>query len=298
MAATTGAVSGDGWMSPRSAGTGVEAIHLPALFHTLFPSPADKRVLLLCLLTNVLSVMTYVVVAPCLGNVIDVISASPKSTYAELARAVGMLGLAYVLSNSTLAAQVQLASSVGERLAKSVRGRLFYGMMVDERGAARKARQEGGIGNGNGKEGGEGREEGETTGSRLSWLSNDIGVLQATVTKLLGARGIRSGLETIAIIGVLLYLNWVLALMLLVSAPVLTPLVLSAARSIKFLSADVQEAVGRSAAAAVEIIENQKVIKANQGEAGQVRCQRASEVVVDHRREGEFPSFPIQPATV
>ena len=298
MAATTGAVSGDGWMSPRSTGTDVEAIHLPALFHTLFPSTADKRVLLLCLLTNVLSVMTYVVVAPCLGNVIDVISASPKSTYAELARAVGMLGLAYVLSNSTLAAQVQLASSVGERLAKSVRGRLFYGMMVDERGAARKARQEGGIGNGNGKEGGEGREEGETTGSRLSWLSNDIGVLQATVTKLLGARGIRSGLETIAIIGVLLYLNWVLALMLLVSAPVLTPLVLSAARSIKFLSADVQEAVGRSAAAAVEIIENQKVIKANQGEAGQVRCQRASEVVVDHRREGEFPTFPIQPATV
>ena len=82
-----------------------EAIHLPALFNTLFPSPADKRVLLLCLLTNVLSVMTYVVVAPCLGNVIDVISASPRSTYAELARAVGMLGLAYVMSNSTLAAQ-------------------------------------------------------------------------------------------------------------------------------------------------------------------------------------------------
>ena len=218
--------------------------------------------LLLCLLTNVLSVMTYVVVAPCLGNVIDVISASPRSTYAELARAVGMLGLAYVMSNSTLAAQVQLASSVGERLAKSVRGRLFYGMMVDERRA-------GGAG---GSRGSRGRpmEEEETTGSRLSWLTNDIGVLQATVTKLLGARGIRSGLETIAIIGVLLYLNWVLALMLLVSAPVLTPLVLSAARTIKFLSADVQEAVGRSAAAAVEIIENQKVIKANQGEAGQV----------------------------
>ena len=256
--------------------TSHEAIHLPALFHTLFPSPADKRVLLLCLLTNVLSVMTYVVVAPCLGNVIDVISASPKSTYAELARAVGMLGLAYVLSNSTLAAQVQLAGTVGERLAKSVRGRLFYGMMVDERVGTKETK---------GTMAAEGhdttgecstmqtiqrREESENTGSRLSWLTNDIGVLQATATKLLGARGIRSGLETIAIIGVLLYLNWVLALVLLVSAPVLTPLVLSAARSIKFLSADVQEAVGRSAAAAVEIVENQKVIKANQGEAGQV----------------------------
>ena len=260
--------------SAAASGAAVsDDIHLPALFHTLFPSRSDKRVLLLCLLTNVLSVMTYVVVAPCLGNVIDVISASPRSSYGELARAVGMLGLAYVLSNTTLAAQVQLASSVGERLAKSVRGRLFYGMMMDEVGEKGRA----------------GRTSvGDatmpttmptttrtttnvpTTGSRLSWLTNDIGVLQATVTKLLGARGIRSGLETIAIIGVLLYLNWVLALVLLVSAPVLTPLVLSAAKTIKVLSADVQEAVGRSAAAAVEIIENQKVIKANQGEAGQV----------------------------
>ena len=94
--------------------------------------------------------------------------------------------------------------------------------------------------------------------------------LQRQVTKLLGARGIRSGLETIAIIGVLLYLNWVLALMLLISAPVLTPLVLSAAKTIKVLSEDVQETVGNAAAAAVEIIENQKVIKANQGEATQV----------------------------
>jgi subfamily B ATP-binding cassette protein MsbA len=90
------------------------------------------------------------------------------------------------------------------------------------------------------------------------------------VTKLLGARGIRSGLETIAIIGVLLYLNWVLALMLLISAPVLTPLVLSAAKTIKVLSEDVQGAMGNASSAAVEILENQKVIKANQGESMQV----------------------------
>ena len=58
--------------------------------------------------------------------------------------------------------------------------------------------------------------------------------------------------------------------MLLISAPVLTPLVLSAAKTIKVQSEDVQETVGNAAAAAVEIIENQKVIKANQGEATQV----------------------------
>lgn len=135
------------------------------MFHTLFPSRSDKRVLLLCLLTNVVSVLTYVVVAPCLGNVIDVISASPKSTYTELAKAVGMLGMAYVLSNTTLAAQVQLASSVGERLAKGVRSRLFYGMMREQR-----------TGRGSGS-----TDKEELTGSRLSWLTNDIGVLQTTV---------------------------------------------------------------------------------------------------------------------
>ena len=37
-------------------------------------------------------------------------------------------------SSTTLAAQVQLASSVGERLAKGVRTRLFYGMMVGGEG--------------------------------------------------------------------------------------------------------------------------------------------------------------------
>jgi hypothetical protein len=144
-------------------------IRLRALFHTLFPAPSDKRVLLLCLFTNVLSVMTYVIVAPCLGNVIDVISASPKSTYVQLAKAVGMLAFAYVLSNTTLAAQVQLASSVGERLAKSVRGRLFYGLMMDEGASTREEGDDGG---------------GRSSGSKLSWLTNDIGVLQTTVRRV------------------------------------------------------------------------------------------------------------------
>jgi ABC-type multidrug transport system fused ATPase/permease subunit len=237
------------------------------LFDTLFPAPEDKRVLVLCLLTNVLSVMTYVVVAPCLGHVIDVISATPGSSYGQLARAVGMLALAYVMSNATLAAQVQLASSVGERLAKSVRGRLFQSIMDTNIDGRRKRRRS--------AAGGKATADTHTastvlTGSRLSWLTNDIQVLQATVTKLLGARGIRSGLETIAILGVLLYLHWVLALILLVSAPVLTPLVLSAANSIKILSEDVQEAVGGTAAAAVEMLENQKVIKVLGAEDGQV----------------------------
>ena len=166
------ALAAEATVAAPAAATEQRRIHLPHLFHTLFPSTADKRVLLLCLLTNVVSVATYVVVAPCLGNVIDVISASPKSTYTQLAKAVGMLALAYVLSNTTLAAQVQLASSVGERLAKGVRTRLFYGMMVG--GEGRRGRRRDGADAGTG-------EEDVTTGSKLSWLTNDIGVLQTTV---------------------------------------------------------------------------------------------------------------------
>eukprot|EP00889_Picochlorum_renovo_P008421 jgi/Picre1/35451/NNA_002913.t1 len=87
----------------------------------------DKLMVAACLGINVLSVISYVLVAPCLGRVIDVISNS--SSYGALAKAVGALTLAYIVSNSTLAAQVRLASCVGERVASRVRSKLFGTMM-------------------------------------------------------------------------------------------------------------------------------------------------------------------------
>ena len=222
----------------------------------LFPEAEDRKQLLYCLGINVLSVMSYVVVAPCLGRVIDVISA-PQSTYGMLAKAVGTLTLAYVLSNTTLAAQVQLASSVGERLASRVRSRLFRSIMWK-------------------------KIDSTDSGTMISWLGNDVNVLQATVTKLLGARGIRSGLETVGIICVLLWLNWVLALMLLISAPILTPVVLSAASRMKMLAQDVQVSTAATSSAAMEILEDQKVIKVNQAEKSQI--DRYNSLVDDQSR--------------
>lgn len=204
----------------------------------------DKLMVAACLGINVLSVISYVLVAPCLGRVIDVISNS--SSYGALVKAVGALTLAYILSNSTLAAQVRLASCVGERVASRVRSKLFGTMMQAD------------------------QSEAADSGTMMSWLSNDVQVLQTTITKLLGARGIRSGLETIGIICVLMWLNWVLALMLLISAPVLTPLVLSAAAKIKHLSENVQASTAQTSSAANEIIENQKIIKVNQAENAQI----------------------------
>ena len=49
--------------------------------------------------------------------------------------------------------------------------------------------------------------------------------LQTTVAKLLGARGLRSAFETVAIIVTLFTLSPLLAATLLVSAPLLTPLI-------------------------------------------------------------------------
>ena len=71
------------------------------------------------------------------------------------------------------------------------------------------------------------------------------------------------------IICVLLWLNWLLALTLLVSAPVLTPLVLSAAKRIRNCSEKVQEATSQASSVATEIIENQKIIKVHQAEESQ-----------------------------
>ncbi|WPT14106.1 ABC transporter B family member 1 [Picochlorum sp. SENEW3] len=204
----------------------------------------DKLMVAACLGINVLSVISYVLVAPCLGRVIDVISNS--SSYGALAKAVGALTLAYIVSNSTLAAQVRLASCVGERVASRVRSKLFGTMMWTDHSVE------------------------ADSGTMMSWLSNDVQVLQTTITKLLGARGIRSGLETIGIICVLMWLNWVLALMLLISAPVLTPLVLSAAAKIKSLSENVQASTAQTSSAASEIIENQKIIRVNQAEDAQI----------------------------
>lgn len=217
------------------------------MYDVLMPEQEDRRMFMLCVGINILSVMSYVVVAPCLGKVIDVISA-PQSTYGALAKAVGALALAYIASNTTLAAQVQLASSVGERLATRVKGRLFAAMMGHPYSPYSTI----------------------SSGTMISWLGNDIQVLQTTVTKLLGARGIRSGLETVGIICVLMWLNWLLAIILLISAPILTPLVLSAAEKIKFLSEDVQEALSRTSSAGVEILENQKIIRVNQSEDSQI----------------------------
>lgn len=51
--------------------------------------------------------------------------------------------------------------------------------------------------------------------------------LQSTVAKLLGARGVRSAFETVGIIIMLFTLSPLLATVLLVSAPLLTPVILS-----------------------------------------------------------------------
>ncbi|PSC71439.1 serine threonine-phosphatase BSL1 [Micractinium conductrix] len=202
-------------------------------------SCASMRELLACVLCTAVSVSTAVTVAPALGAVVDIISRGTAATTSELAAAVGRLGGVYIISNITLAAQVALALALGEALAHRLRCRLFGALVRRDTLFYDRVK----------------------TGQLVAWLGQDIEVLQGTVSKLLGARGIRSAFETVGIIIVLSMLSWPLAAALLVSAPLLTPLIAKLGGAIGVASKASQAAANDVSAAADEIVENIKVVK-------------------------------------
>ncbi|KAL4429394.1 hypothetical protein ABPG77_005168 [Micractinium sp. CCAP 211/92] len=199
----------------------------------------DRRQLAVCAAFTALSVATAVLVAPSLGRVVDIISKGTAGTPAELTTAVGCLGAVYICSNVSLAVQVALALALGEGLAHRLRCRLFAALLQRDTLFFDRVK----------------------TGQMTAWLGQDIEVLQGTVAKLLGARGIRSAFETIGIILMLLTLSWPLAIALLVSAPLLTPLIAQLSRRIGAASKASQAASNDVSAAADEVVENMRVVK-------------------------------------
>ncbi len=199
----------------------------------------DWRLIAACALATVISVATSVSVAPALGRVIDVISA-PGSTGKQLTASVGILGAIYVTSAATLAAQVALATATSESLAARLRNRLFRALLSRSAAFYDTAR----------------------TGAMTSWLGQDVEVLQTTVAKVLGSRGLRSVLETIGVISVLAWLSWPLALVLLLAAPLVGPLIADTTTRIRGASQDSQIAAASASAAADEVIENMRIVRA------------------------------------
>jgi ABC-type multidrug transport system fused ATPase/permease subunit len=199
----------------------------------------DWKIIAACALATVISVATSVSVAPALGRVIDVISA-PGSTGKQLAAAVGILGAIYLTSAATLAAQVALATATSESLAARLRNRLFRALLSRSAAFYDTAR----------------------TGAMTSWLGQDVEVLQTTVAKVLGSRGLRSVLETIGVISVLAWLSWPLALVLLLAAPLLGPLVADVTIRIRGASQESQIAAASAAAAVDEVVENMRIVRA------------------------------------
>ncbi|EFN54142.1 hypothetical protein CHLNCDRAFT_36019 [Chlorella variabilis] len=197
----------------------------------------DRRRLVACIAVTFVSVATAVLVAPSLGRVVDIISRGSAATPRELGLAVGRLGAVYVVSNTCLAVALSLA--LGEGLAHRLRCRLFGALLSRDTLFFDQVR----------------------TGQMAAWLGQDVEVLQSTVAKLLGARGIRSAFETIGIIIVLFTLSWPLAVVLLVSAPLLTPLITRLSASIGAASKASQAAAANVSAAADEIVENMRVVK-------------------------------------
>ena len=207
----------------------------------------DARLITMCALATLFSVATSVCVAPCLGRVIDVISTA-GSTNKQLGVAVGTLGAVYLCSNLSLAAQVALANASGESLAARLRARLFRALLGRSASFYDTAR----------------------TGAMTAWLGQDVEVLQSTVAKLLGARGLRAVLETVGIIGVLTWLSWPMALALLIAAPAVSPVVAAATRRIRGASQESQAAAASASAAADEVVENMRIVRAFGAETKQL----------------------------
>jgi ABC-type multidrug transport system fused ATPase/permease subunit len=208
----------------------------------------DWRLIAACALATVISVATSVSVAPALGRVIDVISA-PGSTGKQLAISVGILGAIYVTSAATLAAQVALASATSESLAARLRNRLFRALLSRSAAFYDTAR----------------------TGAMTSWLGQDVEVLQTTVAKVLGSRGLRSVLETIGVISVLAWLSWPLALVLLLAAPLIGPIIADVTTRIRGASQESQIAAAAASAAADEAVENMRIVRAFGAEKRQLQ---------------------------
>ncbi|KAL4458596.1 hypothetical protein ABPG75_013461 [Micractinium tetrahymenae] len=209
----------------------------------------DWRQLAVCAAFTAVSVTTAVLVAPSVGRVVDIISKGTAGTPAELATAVGCLGAVYICSNISLAVQVALALALGEGLAHRLRCRLFGALLQRDTLFFDRVK----------------------TGQMTAWLGQDIEVLQSTVAKLLGARGIRSAFETIGIILMLLKLSWPLAVALLVAAPLLTSLIAQLSRRIGAASKASQGASNDASAAADEIMENMRVVKLFAQQARELR---------------------------
>jgi len=184
------------------------------------------------------SVGCFVFVAPALGAVIDTISQGTAATLPQLAKVVGTLGAIYLGSNVSLAGQVALASTISNGMAGRLRQSLFHQLLHKETSFFATVK----------------------TGQLTSWLGQDIDILESTVNKLLGARGVRAALESIGIVTMLLYLCWPLALALLFTAPLLSPLVTRLSGKIREASQQAQSNASVASAAADEIFENSRLI--------------------------------------
>lgn len=84
---------------------------------------------------------------------------------------------------------------------------------------------------------------------------------QSTMAKLLGARGLRSAFETVGIVCMLLHLSPLLAAGLLLTAPLLTPLIGRIGERIRGASAASAAAAAEANTAADEVVENIKIVR-------------------------------------
>lgn len=168
-AAATGGVAASTALAPPPAAAADVGLSLSELWQLL---QQDRRRLAACIAFTAVSVASAVLVAPCLGRVVDIISRGTAATPRELAVAVGRLGTVYVIANVGMAVQVALSLALGEGLAHRLRCRLFGALLSRDTLFFDQVK----------------------TGQMVAWLGQDVEVLQVTCCRQLLCQPLRLGL--------------------------------------------------------------------------------------------------------
>lgn len=190
-----------------------------------------------CVVANLTSVLSYLLVAPALGNVIDLITT--KAPAAVLTHSLVVLMGIYIVTNIALAMQVAFSLRLGERVAMRLRQELFEKLLQKPLAFFDRMK----------------------IGDLMSTLGTDIELVREIIVRLWGTRGIRAVIELVGVVAVLTALSWKMALLLIVSVPLTAPLTKHFSAEIQRVSAKVQGATANAASVADESIDNIRAIR-------------------------------------
>lgn len=178
-----------------------------------------------------------------LPAVIDIVS-NAKSAVHDLTGAIIRLSAIYLATNVALASQIAFSQFAAERLARRLRLAAYSRLLNRPLAYFDKAK----------------------SGDVLSGLGTDVELTQQVVRQLLGTRGVRSVIELVGVVAVLAWISAKMAVLLVLTVPLMGPVTKFLTERIQAVSAKVQAAAAGAAAVAGETIEGIQTIRVFGGE--------------------------------